>query len=160
VHRQCNKYPKLQYLTLCASGVRNQQLDPLNSFLDQSPAVTLASQGKLKGWEFGEGVRVACCQTNGRYYAVQGECPRCAFDLWKGDLIANDPAFDELPRVACPTCATTYSMRTGKCGPPLKRKGLSAFVSGLTKSATTSDATKDAKVFLITVDEDGSIYCR
>jgi nitrite reductase/ring-hydroxylating ferredoxin subunit len=103
---------------------------------------------------------VACCNVNGRYYAVQGQCPRCAFDLWKGDLIADDPAFEDLPRVACPTCATTYSMRTGKYGPPLKRTGLQAFVSGLTKSATVNDAMKDAKAFLITVDEDGRVYCR
>lgn len=110
---------------------------------------------------------MACCNVNGRYFAIQGECPRCAFDLWKGDLIADDDAAWEdldLPRVSCPTCSTTYSMRTGKYGPPLKRKGLQAFVSGLAKSATVNDAAKDAKAFVITVDSDEEgdtrVYCR
>jgi nitrite reductase/ring-hydroxylating ferredoxin subunit len=104
---------------------------------------------------------VACCNVGGRYFAVQGQCPRCAFDLWKGDLIVDDSAWDDLPRVACPTCSTTYSMKSGKHGPPIKRTGLQGFVSGLAKSATTTDAMKDAKAFLITVDEDdGKVYCR
>jgi nitrite reductase/ring-hydroxylating ferredoxin subunit len=97
---------------------------------------------------------------NGRYYAIQGECPRCAFDLWKGDLITKDSdVWEDLPRVACPTCATTYSMRTGTYGPPIKRTGLQGFVSGLAKSATSQDANKNAKSYVITVDEDGTIYC-
>jgi nitrite reductase/ring-hydroxylating ferredoxin subunit len=121
----------------------------------------LLGKGKIKGWEFGDGVRVACCNVNGRYFAIQGQCPRCAFDLWKGDLIVNDSAWDDLPRVACPTCATTFSMRSGKHGPPIKRAGLQAFVSGLAKSATVNEASKDAKAFMITVDDqDGKVYCR
>jgi nitrite reductase/ring-hydroxylating ferredoxin subunit len=123
--------------------------------------VTLPAAGEIKGWEFGDGVRMACANVNGRYYAVQGDCPRCGFDLWKGDLIRDDPDFDDLPRVACPTCSTTYSLRTGKRGPPLKRTGLQAFVGGLAKSATMNDAMKDAKVFQITRDDDnGKVYCR
>lgn len=107
----------------------------------------------------------------GRYYAIQGECPRCAFDLWKGDLISDDDeawgggggsssSGSDRPRVACPTCATTYSMRTGTYGPPLKRTGLQALVSGLAKTATANDAVKNAKAFLITVDNDGRVYFR
>ena len=114
----------------------------------------------MKGWEFGDGVRLVCCKVGSRYYAIQGECPRCAFDLWKGDLISNDEAWEDLPRVACPTCSTTYSMRTGKYGPPLKRSGLQAFVSGLAKTATDKDAYKSAKPFTITVDENDRIFCR
>jgi hypothetical protein len=73
----------------------------------------------------------------------------------------NDSAWDDLPRVACPTCATTFSMRSGKHGPPIKRAGLQAFVSGLAKSATVNEASKDAKAFIITVDdEEGKVYCR
>jgi nitrite reductase/ring-hydroxylating ferredoxin subunit len=122
----------------------------------------LLSQGKIKGWEFGEGIRVACAQVDGKFYAIQGVCPRCGFDLWKGDVIATDAAgFEDLPRVACPTCSTTYSMRTGRHGPPLKRTGLQGFVAGLAKSATMNDAGSDVKAFTVTRDEDtGKVYCR
>jgi len=122
--------------------------------------VTLPAEGKIKGWEFGQNVRMACANVNGRFYAVQGECPRCGFDLWKGDLIADDPAWTDLPRVACPTCATTYSFTSGKHGPPLKRTGLQAFVGNLAKTATESDSRKDAKAFQITRDEEGRVFCR
>ena len=123
--------------------------------------VTIPEEGTLKGWEFGEGVRMACCNVNNQLYAIQADCPRCGFDLWKGTLIAKDPAWDDLPRVACPTCSTTYSMRTGKHGPPIKRSGLQGFVSGLAKQATSTDAMKDAQVFRITRDEeDGRVFCR
>ena len=122
--------------------------------------VTLPAEGKIKGWEFGQNVRMACANVNGRFYAVQGTCPRCGFDLWKGDLIADDPGWDDLPRVACPTCATTFSLTSGKHGPPLKRTGLQAFVGNLAKTATQTDSIKDAKAFQITRDEDGRVFCR
>eukprot|EP00548_Thalassiothrix_antarctica_P012405 CAMPEP_0194156664 /NCGR_PEP_ID=MMETSP0152-20130528/69139_1 /TAXON_ID=1049557 /ORGANISM="Thalassiothrix antarctica, Strain L6-D1" /LENGTH=165 /DNA_ID=CAMNT_0038864519 /DNA_START=155 /DNA_END=652 /DNA_ORIENTATION=- len=122
--------------------------------------VSLPTEGKIKGWEFGGGVRMVCSNVGGQFYAIQGNCPRCAFDLWKGDLICNDPGWDNLPRVACPTCATTYGLRDGKHGPPLKRKGLSAFIGSLTKTATQMDSVKDAKAFKITRDDEGKIYCR
>ena len=94
-------------------------------------------------------------------FTLSGDCPRCAFDLYRGDLIANDPGFEDLPRVACPTCSTTYSMVSGKHGPPIKRSGLAGFVGGLAKTATTNDAGKNAEAFQITIDEDdGRVYCR
>lgn len=118
-------------------------------------------KGTIKGWEFGDGVRLVCCNVNGKYYALQGECPRCGFDLYRGDLISNDAAWDDLPRMACPTCATTYSMRTGTYGPPIKRTGLQGFVTGLAKQSTSTAANKNAKVYVITVDDtDGKVYCR
>lgn len=99
-------------------------------------------------------------RVDGKLYALQGDCPRCAFDLWKGDVI-NDPSFEDLPRVACPTCATTFSLRTGAHGPPIKRTGLQGFVTGLAKSATSTDAYKNAKVYQITEDEEtGKVFCR
>lgn len=122
--------------------------------------VTLPAEGTIKGWQFGEGVRLACANVDGSYYALQGECPRCGFDLWKGDIIADDPGFDNLPIVACPTCSTTFSWKSGKHGPPLKRTGLQAFVGNLAKTATSNEAFKDAKAFRITVDGDGKVYCR
>lgn len=122
--------------------------------------VTLPAENMIKGWEFGDKVTMACANVNGVFHAVQGDCPRCGFDLWKGDLIADDPAWEELPRVACPTCATTYSMKTGRYGPQLKRTGLAGFVGNLAKTATQGDRPRDAKAFTITQDEDGRVYCR
>lgn len=75
-------------------------------------------------------------------------------------MIADDPAFEDLPRIACPTCSTTYAMSNGKKGPPLKRTGLQAFVGNLAKTSTIDDANKDAKAYVITRDEDGRVYCR
>jgi nitrite reductase/ring-hydroxylating ferredoxin subunit len=122
--------------------------------------VTLPAEGMIKGWEFGDKKVMACANVGGQFYAVQGDCPRCAFDLWKGDLIVNDPGFEDLPRVACPTCATTYSMRSGMYGPPIKRTGLAGFVSGLAKTATANQE-RNCEAFQITVDSDtGCVYCR
>jgi nitrite reductase/ring-hydroxylating ferredoxin subunit len=122
----------------------------------------------MKGWELGtttttdKNIRVVCCNVKDQYYALQGECPRCGFDLWKGDLITDDSdVWDELPRVACPTCSTTYSMKTGQYGPPIKRTGLQNFVSNLAKTATSQEANKNAKTYSITIDkDDGNIYYR
>jgi len=128
--------------------------------------VTLPAPNSLRGWEFGEGVSLVVAATTDartdqpKYWALQAACPRCAFDLFKGDLIVDDAGFRDLPIVACPTCSTTYSLRTGKHGPPLKRTGLQAFTSNLAKTATATDAYKDAKAFTITRDEDGTVYCQ
>lgn len=122
--------------------------------------VTLPADGMIKGWEFGEGKKMACANVDGNFFAVQGDCPRCGFDLWKGDLIADDPGFENLPRVACPTCSTTFSLRDGKFGPPLKRSGLAGFVGNLAKTATAGEKANNAEAFQITMDEEGRVYCR
>lgn len=115
--------------------------------------------GSVKGWEFGKNQRLACANVDGEFFVVQGECPRCAFDLYKGEIV-TDPAFgdnpNDLPRIACPTCATTFSLRDGKHGPALKRSGLGGFVAGLAKTATIDDASRDAKAFALTVEEETS----
>jgi hypothetical protein len=152
--------------------------------------VSLPADGNIKGWEFGEGVRLACANVGGKFYALQvgrsrffccgqtlynekistfliiflfylqGECPRCAFDLFKGDLVVDDPGFEENV-LACPTCGTTYSLSSGKAGPPLKRKGLAGFVGNLAKTATAAEANRNAKAFTITRDEQtGQVFCR
>ena len=118
------------------------------------------STGTLKGWEFGGNVQIACANVAGELFAIQGDCPRCAFDLYKGDLITDSVAWDDVPRVACPTCSTTFGLRSGKHGPPLKRSGLSAFVGNLAMTATKGEENKDARVFKITRDEDGRVFCR
>lgn len=33
--------------------------------------VTLPAEGRLKGWEFGEGVRMVCANVNGKFFALQ-----------------------------------------------------------------------------------------
>ena len=123
--------------------------------------VTLPEPGKAKGWEFGNNVKMVCANVGieNQYYALQGNCPRCGFDLWKGTLLVNDPAWEGTqPCIACPTCSTTFSLKTGKYGPVYKRSGLQGFVNNLAKSATTG---ADAKAYLITKDTDtGKIYCR
>jgi len=116
--------------------------------------------GNVKGWGFGEGQRVACANVDGVFYAIQGNCPRCAFDLYKGDLI-NDESFEDLPRLACPTCATTFSLKSGFYGPAFKRTGLAGFVANLSKTATIKDAMVNAKAFVITREEDtGRVFMR
>lgn len=123
--------------------------------------VTLPSEGKVKGWEFGKDQQIACANVDGKYYAIQGKCPRCSFDLFKGDLVTDQAFGKDIPRLACPTCATTYSLRTGAYGPALKRTGLAAFVGGLTKTATINESAENAKCFVITRDfENGTVFCR
>lgn len=123
--------------------------------------VTLPAEGTIKGWEFGDRVTMVCANVDGRFLALQGNCPKCGFDLWRGDLIVDDPGFADLvPLVACPTCSTTFSLESGKYGPPLKRTGLAGFVSGLAKSATAGDKPKNAESFAISLDDDGRVYCR
>lgn len=129
--------------------------------------VSLPAEGKMKGWEFGNKVQIACFNVGGEFYGLQGDCPRCAFELYKGDLILErtpqltEPSKTKVPCVACPTCSTTFSLETGQHGPPLKRGGLSGFVNNLAKTATAMDAYKNAKAFVITRDEtDGRVYMR
>ena len=141
-----------------------RERDPIASMNDgkgqEITGVTLPAEGKIKGWEFGDKKVMACANVRGQFYAVQGDCPRCAFDLWKGDLIADDPGFEDLPRVACPTCAVTYSLRSGLYGPPIKKTGLGGFVSGLARTATANQE-RNCDAFQITVDsESGRVYCR
>mmetsp|Transcript_32080 Transcript_32080/g.96141 ORF Transcript_32080/g.96141 Transcript_32080/m.96141 type:complete len:196 (-) Transcript_32080:202-789(-) len=123
--------------------------------------VTLPAEGKIKGWEFGENQVMACANVDGKFYAIEGTCPRCGFDLYKGTVVTDEAFGPDLPRVACPTCSTTFSLRTGKHGPALKRTGLAGFVGGLAKTATSNDASKDAKAFGITRDEEtGQVFCK
>ncbi len=144
--------------------LRKKGGDPTASLNDgkgqEITGVSLPAEGMVKGWEFGENKVMACANVEGQFYAVQGDCPRCGFDLWKGTVIADDPGFEDLPRIACPTCSTTFSLKSGLYGPQLKRTGLAGFVSGLAKTATANQE-KNADAFQITVDEeDGRVYCR
>ena len=72
----------------------------------------------------------------------------------------DDPGFAQ-DCLACPTCATTYALSSGKAGPPLKRKGLAAFVGNLAKTATAQEAERNAKAFAITRDDEtGQVFLR
>mmetsp|Transcript_22750 Transcript_22750/g.29147 ORF Transcript_22750/g.29147 Transcript_22750/m.29147 type:complete len:192 (+) Transcript_22750:275-850(+) len=121
--------------------------------------VSFPEEMKVKGWEFGEDTRMACARVEGKLYAIEGTCPRCAFDLYKG-TIDNTGAFGDDPVLACPTCSTTYNLRTGKCGPPYKRTGLAGFVGKLTQTATATEANIDAKCYILTKDDEGQVYIR
>ena len=79
--------------------------------------------------------------------------------MFKGDLIPDSVAWEVLQRVACPTCSTTYGFRTGKYGLPLSRIGLSAFIGNLANTSTNGADFKDARVFNITTDECGPVFC-
>mmetsp|Transcript_2107 Transcript_2107/g.4548 ORF Transcript_2107/g.4548 Transcript_2107/m.4548 type:complete len:231 (-) Transcript_2107:338-1030(-) len=123
--------------------------------------VTLPEPGKIRGWAFGEDRTVACANINGRFYAVDGRCPRCGFDLYKGKLLVDEDVWGPDPRVACPTCATTYSLKTGKFGPELKQTGLAGFVNTWAKTATVNNASRDVAAFAITAEEGtGQVFCR
>ena len=144
-----------------SSSVSSKNVNSINQGRGQEiTGVTLPATNQIKGWEFGEKKTMVCANVDDRFYALEGQCPRCAFDLYKGDLLVDDPGWDDLPRIACPTCSTTYSLKSGKFGPPLKRSGLSGFVSGLAKSATQGDKPRDAQAFQISLDEDGRVFCR
>ena len=75
-------------------------------------------------------------------------------------MIADDPGFEDLPRVACPVCSTTFSLKSGKYGPALKRTGLAGVLGNLAKTATAGEVAKNAEAFQVTVDEEGRVYCR
>jgi len=124
--------------------------------------VTLPTEGAIKGWEFGQDKRIACANVgNDQFYALQADCPRCGFDLYKGDLITDRVAFEDCPRIACPTCSTTYGLRSGEPGPPLKRTGLAGWVGNLAKTATADSSYKKATVFTVTRnDEDGRVFLK
>ena len=97
----------------------------------------------------------------GKYLAVDGRCPRCGFDLYRGRLLDDADVWGPEPHVACPTCAATYSLRTGKSGPEYKATGLAGFVSTWAKTATIGSASKDALAFVVTREEGtGKVYCR
>lgn len=122
---------------------------------------SIISLGKIRGWAFGEGRTIACANVNGKYLAVDGRCPRCAFDLYKGKLLVDTDVWGPEPRVACPTCSVTYSLTTGKFGPEYKATGLAGFVSTWAKTATVSNASQDVPAFAITKDEEtGKVFCR
>jgi nitrite reductase/ring-hydroxylating ferredoxin subunit len=123
--------------------------------------VTLPEQGKIKGWAFGEGRTVACANVNGKYLAVDGECPRCGFDLYKGKILDDVDVWGVEPHVACPTCAATYSLQTGYFGPDYKATGLAGFVNTWAKTATIGNALKNVQAYVISKDEDtGKVFYR
>ena len=118
-------------------------------------------EGKIRGWAFGEGRTVACANVGGEYLAVDGRCPRCGFDLYRGRLLDDADVWGPEPHVACPTCAATYSLRTGRFGPEYRATGLAGFVNTWAKTATIGNASKDALAFVVTREEGtGKVYCR
>jgi nitrite reductase/ring-hydroxylating ferredoxin subunit len=98
---------------------------------------------------------------DGKYLAVDGRCPRCGFDLFKGKLLDDAEVWGPEPHVSCPTCAATYSLKTGKFGPEYKATGLAGFVNTWAKTATIGNGSKNVLAFVITRDEEtGKVYYR
>ena len=123
--------------------------------------VTLPENMKIRGWAFGEDRTIAAANVGGKYYAVDGRCPRCAFDLYKGKLLVDKEIWGADPVVACPTCSTTYNFKTGKFGPEYKQTGLAGFVNTWAKTATINNASQDVSAFIITKDEEtGQVFCK
>mmetsp|Transcript_37410 Transcript_37410/g.78375 ORF Transcript_37410/g.78375 Transcript_37410/m.78375 type:complete len:159 (-) Transcript_37410:242-718(-) len=123
--------------------------------------VTLPEKGKIRGWAFGEDRTICSANVDGKYYAVDGVCPRCGFDLYKGKLLDDKDVWGPEPVVACPTCSTTYSLKTGKFGPEYKNTGLTGWVNTWAQTATAYNAAKDVPAYVITRDgETGQVFCR
>ena len=63
--------------------------------------------------------------------------------------------------MSCPTCGTTYSMKTGKFGPEYKEGGLVGFVNTWARTATVNKASQDVDAYIITSDEETKkVFCR
>lgn len=123
--------------------------------------VTLPEKGKIRGWAFGEDRTICSANVDGKFYAVDGACPRCGFDLYKGKLLDDKDVWGPEPVVACPTCSTTYSLKTGKFGPEYKATGLTGWVNTWAQTATAYNAAKDVPAYDITRDrETGQVFCR
>lgn len=121
--------------------------------------VTLPEKGKIRGWAFGEDKTICCANVDGKYLAVDGACPRCGFDLYKGKLLNDEDVWGPEPRVTCPTCSTTYSLTTGIVGPEYKNKGLTRWVNTWAQTATVNNALKNVQAYVIT-EETGQVFCR
>ncbi|KAL7528443.1 hypothetical protein ACHAXR_002451 [Thalassiosira sp. AJA248-18] len=143
-------------------GKTNKGVKSINAGRGQEiTGVTLPEKGKIKGWAFGDDRTIACANVDNQFLAVEGSCPRCAFDLFKGKLLVDEDVWGPDPRVACPTCSVAYSLKTGKFGPEYKNKGLAGFVNSWAKTATVNSASQDVPAFIITRDEEtGQVFCR
>lgn len=52
--------------------------DTPNRRVQEITGVTLPAEGEVRGWELGDGVRLACANVQGTYYAVQ--VSQCVFE--------------------------------------------------------------------------------
>ena len=56
--------------------------------------------------------RIACANVDDEVYAIQAGVQDAHLILYNMGDIINDDTFEDLPRIiACPTCATTYSLK-------------------------------------------------
>lgn len=142
------------------SNAVNRKVKSLNGGKGQEiTGVSLPKEGEMKGWQFGEDKTITCTKFSGNYYALSGTCPRCAFDLFRGKNLVDDPGWPD-PSVACTTCYTTYNWMNGQAGATMKKKGFAGFVGGLAASATVGATGKNVDSFVITVDDDDRIFCK
>jgi nitrite reductase/ring-hydroxylating ferredoxin subunit len=139
-----------------------------SGFWTRVSGVSLPPEGAKKAWELeldGNKVTVAAFRIDSTLYALGNECPRCAFDLWRGTLIRGQPGSGSSrgqkgePKISCPLCGTTYDLATGQAGEPMKRSGISGWVGGLTLGATSeADAKKGATVVPLKVEKRDEVF--
>ncbi|GMH94746.1 hypothetical protein TrST_g3360 [Triparma strigata] len=113
--------------------------------------VTLpTADSPITGWIVGTDTKVAVANINDVYYGLQGACPRCGFDLFRGTATTSPN-----PKISCPTCRTSYNAASGQPDGELKGD----FTSNLARLATTDKSKNAAKAFSITV-KDGRVFVR
>jgi nitrite reductase/ring-hydroxylating ferredoxin subunit len=99
--------------------------------------VSIPEVGNMKAWQLpiaGADRRFVCARPKAdRVYLVDGECTRCAFDLWRGTMTAGDS-----PKVACPVCRETFSLLDGEPMGVAEKGGFEGWVGGLARTATTN----------------------
>ncbi|GMI22025.1 hypothetical protein TeGR_g8490 [Tetraparma gracilis] len=93
-------------------------------------------------------IAVALPPGSSSFFGLSASCPRCGFDLYKGELLSST--------LGCPTCKTRFSLADGEP----QGEGPGDFVSRLARTATMDRASKRAEVYAVTVDESGDVFVK
>jgi len=121
--------------------------------------VSVPEVGKIKAWELNLGEeaprKFACCRpAEGKVYLVDGECSKCAFDLWQGELVIGSEAkgnAEKPARVACPVCGQMFALPTGQPMGVKQKKGVGGWISGLAQSATATTTAKPIGTYPVNI---------
>ena len=125
--------------------VKGKQRNKEPSWTDVSGVTFPEKAGDIRAWElnFGEkgAKKFACVRPKqSEVYLIDGECSRCSFDLWRGEVIL--PSDGSPARLSCPVCRQVYELPTGEPKGIQVKEGLGGWVNGLARSATLSDREK------------------
>ena len=97
--------------------------------------------GDIRAWELNIGStarKFACVRPRAsEVFLVDGTCSRCAFDLWRGEIIL--PSDGSPARLSCPVCGQVYELSSGEPKGIQKKEGFNGWVNGLVRSATLSE---------------------